>query len=59
MIKILEEGPKEFVAICPYCGTKFAYELSDLTKVYGTDVKKCNCPTCSQPVVHKVNTNNI
>lgn len=40
MIKIIEEGKKEFVGICRRCSCKFSYEVEDICVDYVT------CPDC-------------
>ena len=47
MIKIIEEGKKEFITTCTKCGTKFSYELNDIE--YG----KVKCPLCKNDCYHE------
>lgn len=49
MIKIIEEGQKEFTARCPICGCKFSYQLRDI------ELTSVRCPCCDHYVVHKIN----
>ena len=46
MIKVIESGNKEFIAVCSKCGCKFSYKLED---VFGGGL---NCPECGGYVVH-------
>lgn len=40
MIKIIEDGKKEFVAVCRRCGCKYSYEVGDIIGDY------VPCPFC-------------
>ena len=57
MIKVIERGPKEFIAYCPRCGAKISYELEDLRAVFGTQVYIINCPECQTVINHGSNKN--
>lgn len=53
MIKIIEEGKKEFIMICDHCGCKFSYQLEDLGKdVDGLHLaskdNQVRCPYCGE-----------
>lgn len=46
MIKIIEQGDKQFIMRCPQCNCLFSYEISDL---YYSSV---NCPNCGKSLDH-------
>ena len=48
MIKIIEEGQRNFIAKCPNCGCKFSYQLRDI------GLGCVNCPCCGYYVAHKL-----
>ena len=56
MIAIVEKGPDVFYGQCKKCGSKFVYELEDITKgVYNEGVR---CPICDTFFEHpKQNSN--
>lgn len=50
MIKIIKEGKKEFIGICPICGCKFSYQASDIE--LGAGQSQVHCPQCERVVRH-------
>ena len=59
MIEILKNGPEKFIKYCPHCGSKLQYELSDVSRVFGTDVFILTCPVCNYKIKHEINDNDF
>lgn len=44
--RIIKNAPKRYRATCRRCGTRFSYELTDVTRMQTDDYTFCPCCGC-------------